>query len=57
MVFVRLGADPLGLWRLCAADFDHINDNDYVDDSDIKDNAVVALSPAPASDRERQEAL
>ena len=60
VVFARPRADPLGLRRVCAADFDYIDyidDIDYVDNSDIKENAVVALSPAPASDRERQEAL
>ena len=60
VVFVRPGVDPLGLRRLCAADFnyiDYIHDIHYVDDSDSKDKAVMALSPARASDQDRKEAL
>ena len=48
VAFACPGADPLGLRRLHAAD--------YFDDSDIKNNAVVALPLAPASNRKRQEA-
>ena len=45
MAFACPGADPLGLRRLRTADFD------YFDESDIKNNAVVALPPVPASIR------
>ena len=48
VAFACPGADPLGLRRLRAADFD------YFDDSDIKNNAAVALPLAPACNRERQ---
>ena len=51
VAFACPGAAPRGLRRLRAADFD------YFDDSDIKNNAAMALPWAPASNRERQEAL
>ena len=57
VAFVCPGADPLGLRRLRAADVDCVEYVDDIDDSDIKNNAAVALPLAPASDRGHQGAL
>ena len=51
VAFAWLGANPLGPRRLRATDFD------YFDDSNIQNNAVVALPPAAASNREGLKAL
>ena len=57
VAFVCPGADPLGLWRLRAADVDYVESVDDIDDSDIKNNAAAVLPLAPASDRGHQGAL